>query len=265
MLPGFRFLFSTVVLAGAVLMFGLGAAALLRAAHEEFASLAVMACRSAAAPRPIAEAAPPTLGLLRVRRQDRTGCRTESHRGCHQRCAGRPRNARPLPPESPRRRSRKIAEGRRFGRDIGPSVVEASLPRSPRTTHRPRAASRCAPETTTASAPMRCGEPPASRAAARTVASLPTPTKVTAAAQRGRRLSPRRAGGCEEQPPPPPCRRRARAAPARSLEQQSRRPPIPSRSSSAARSPLSRPGRDRRTIGQAPFRPRAVVERAVDS
>ena len=39
MLPGFRFLFATVVLAVSVLVFGLGAAALLRAAHEEFASL----------------------------------------------------------------------------------------------------------------------------------------------------------------------------------------------------------------------------------
>jgi hypothetical protein len=39
MLPGFRFLFAAIVLATSVLVFGLGAAALLRAAHEEIASI----------------------------------------------------------------------------------------------------------------------------------------------------------------------------------------------------------------------------------
>lgn len=38
MLPGFRFLFAAIVLSMSVLVFGLGAAALLRAAHEQFAS-----------------------------------------------------------------------------------------------------------------------------------------------------------------------------------------------------------------------------------
>jgi hypothetical protein len=38
MLPGFRFLFAAVALSMSVLVFGLGAGALLRAAHEEFAS-----------------------------------------------------------------------------------------------------------------------------------------------------------------------------------------------------------------------------------
>jgi hypothetical protein len=38
MLPGFRFLFAATVFSMSVLVFGLGAAALLRAAHEEFAS-----------------------------------------------------------------------------------------------------------------------------------------------------------------------------------------------------------------------------------
>jgi hypothetical protein len=39
MLPGFRFLFAAVVLSTSMLIFGLGAAALLRAAHEEFVSI----------------------------------------------------------------------------------------------------------------------------------------------------------------------------------------------------------------------------------
>ena len=38
MLPGFRFLLAAIVLSISVLVFGLGAAALLRAAHEEFAN-----------------------------------------------------------------------------------------------------------------------------------------------------------------------------------------------------------------------------------
>jgi hypothetical protein len=38
MLPGFRFLFTAIILSMSILTFGLGAAALLRAAHEEFAS-----------------------------------------------------------------------------------------------------------------------------------------------------------------------------------------------------------------------------------
>src|ERR1700749_3080560 len=38
MLPGFRFLFGALVLSLSILVFGFGAAALLRTAHEEFAS-----------------------------------------------------------------------------------------------------------------------------------------------------------------------------------------------------------------------------------
>ena len=38
MLPGFRFLFAAIVLTFSILVFGLGAAALLRAAHEAFAA-----------------------------------------------------------------------------------------------------------------------------------------------------------------------------------------------------------------------------------
>ena len=39
MLPGFRFLLAAILLSMSLLIFGLGAAALLRAAHEEFASI----------------------------------------------------------------------------------------------------------------------------------------------------------------------------------------------------------------------------------
>jgi hypothetical protein len=66
MLPGFRFLFAAIALSMSILIFGLGAAALLRAAHEEFASLP--SWRAApetmfAAPN---DAASPVLATLRV-------------------------------------------------------------------------------------------------------------------------------------------------------------------------------------------------------
>jgi hypothetical protein len=65
MLPGFRFLFAAIVLSMSVLIFGLGAAALLRAAHEEFASIP-----SRRPPPEIMFAqqsgASPTLAILRV-------------------------------------------------------------------------------------------------------------------------------------------------------------------------------------------------------
>ena len=66
MLPGFRFLFTAIVLSMSILVFGLGAAALLRAAHEEFANLP----SRRAPPEPmfarLNDDPPPTLALLRV-------------------------------------------------------------------------------------------------------------------------------------------------------------------------------------------------------
>jgi hypothetical protein len=66
MLPGFRFLFAAIVLSVSILIFGLGAAAFLRAAHEEFASTPTWR----AAPETVfaqpAEATRPVLALLRV-------------------------------------------------------------------------------------------------------------------------------------------------------------------------------------------------------
>ena len=66
MLPGFRFLLAAVLLSISILIFGLGAAALLRAAHEEFAANPTWR----GAPEPVfaqqGEATKPTLALLRV-------------------------------------------------------------------------------------------------------------------------------------------------------------------------------------------------------
>ena len=72
MLPGFRFLFTAIVLSMSILMFGLGAAALLRAAHEEFANLPVAtgAARAGVCPperRPAADTGP---AARRSRRSD---------------------------------------------------------------------------------------------------------------------------------------------------------------------------------------------------
>src|SRR3569833_3087665 len=66
MLHGYRFLFSAIILSMSVLIFGLGAAALLRSAHEEFANLPSR--RSTPAPMfaRLTDDQPPTLALLRV-------------------------------------------------------------------------------------------------------------------------------------------------------------------------------------------------------
>src|SRR5215475_5100179 len=66
MLPGIRFLLAAILLSMSILIFGLGAAALLRAAHEEVASVPTRRVM----PEPVfaqqVESAPPTLALLRV-------------------------------------------------------------------------------------------------------------------------------------------------------------------------------------------------------
>jgi hypothetical protein len=67
MLPGFRFLFAAIVLSMSILVFGLGAAALLRAAHEEFASNPSWRATPDAMLAQQAEATrPPVLAMLRV-------------------------------------------------------------------------------------------------------------------------------------------------------------------------------------------------------
>ena len=65
MLPGFRIVFAAVVLSFSVLIFGLGAAALLRSAHEEF--VGIPSWRAAQQPlMPSVDAGRPSLALLRV-------------------------------------------------------------------------------------------------------------------------------------------------------------------------------------------------------
>jgi hypothetical protein len=69
MLPGLRFLFAAIVLSISVLVFGLGAAALLRAAHEEFVSVPSLRPPPETIfvqPNPNNEAAKPVLAMLRV-------------------------------------------------------------------------------------------------------------------------------------------------------------------------------------------------------
>jgi hypothetical protein len=66
MLPGFRFLFAATVFSMSVLVFGLGAAALLRAAHEEFASTPSWHAPPETVFAQPAEATRPVLALLRV-------------------------------------------------------------------------------------------------------------------------------------------------------------------------------------------------------
>lgn len=65
MLPGFRFLSVAIVLAVSMLIFGLGAAALLRATHEEFASLPLKQMPEISFGSP-EESQQPTLAVLQV-------------------------------------------------------------------------------------------------------------------------------------------------------------------------------------------------------
>jgi hypothetical protein len=66
MLPGFRFLFTAIVLTMSVLVFGLGAAALLRAAHEQFASNPSWHAAPEANFAQQTELSTPVLSMLRV-------------------------------------------------------------------------------------------------------------------------------------------------------------------------------------------------------
>jgi hypothetical protein len=66
MLPGFRFLFAAVLLSMSILVFGLGAAALLRTAHEEFASNPSWRVAPETAFAQQSESTGPVLAMLRV-------------------------------------------------------------------------------------------------------------------------------------------------------------------------------------------------------
>jgi hypothetical protein len=66
MLPGFRFLFAAIVLSMSILVFGLGAAALLRAAHEEFASTPPWHATPETIFAQQSEATKPVLAMLRL-------------------------------------------------------------------------------------------------------------------------------------------------------------------------------------------------------
>jgi hypothetical protein len=66
MLPGLRFLFAAIILSMSILVFGLGAAALLRAAHEEFASNPSWHATPETMFTQQAEATRPVLAMLRI-------------------------------------------------------------------------------------------------------------------------------------------------------------------------------------------------------
>jgi len=70
MLPGIRFIFVTVILSASVLIFGLGAAALLRVSYEEFATLPSWRVAQPQFPPAPAEITPPTLAMLRIETPD---------------------------------------------------------------------------------------------------------------------------------------------------------------------------------------------------
>jgi hypothetical protein len=86
MLPGFRFLFGAIVLCFSIMVFGLGAAALFRAAHEEFASRpswrAAPGTMLAQQNEPFAQrsdSSQTVLALLEVEPDDKTAASETSH------------------------------------------------------------------------------------------------------------------------------------------------------------------------------------------
>ena len=66
MLPGFRFLFAAIALSMSILVFGLGAAALLHAAHEQFASDTSLRTAPETTFAQPSEPTKPVLAVLRV-------------------------------------------------------------------------------------------------------------------------------------------------------------------------------------------------------
>jgi hypothetical protein len=68
MLPGFRFLFAAIVLSASILVFGLGAAALLRASHEQYVSNP--AWRNGPQEKVFAQAAEPAMPVLATLRAE---------------------------------------------------------------------------------------------------------------------------------------------------------------------------------------------------
>jgi len=66
MLPSFRFLFAAILFSMSILVFGLGAAALLRTAHEEFANNPFWHAAPETTFAQQSEATRPVLALLRV-------------------------------------------------------------------------------------------------------------------------------------------------------------------------------------------------------
>lgn len=72
MLPGFRFLFAAIIVSMSILVFGLGAAALLRTAHEQFASTPAWRAAPEANFAQQADTTRPVLAMLRVEPEPRS-------------------------------------------------------------------------------------------------------------------------------------------------------------------------------------------------
>lgn len=202
MLPGFRFLFATVVLAGAVLIFGLGAAALLRVAHEEFASLP--SWHAAPPPLPARIAEPPTLALIRVEMPKDAPDTTAIAKDAtpvilyDEQSAG-PENTAVAPEVTakPDEIADPPAASNTSVETPAPSIVEASpQPVAPEATAPVEGPSQtatvapapqvAAPEATSAPSVDTANPQPVADPQSATVASLPAPAKATAAAQPGK-------------------------------------------------------------------------------
>jgi len=183
MLPGFRFLFAAIVLSMSILVFGLGAAALLRAAHEQFASNTSLRTAPETTFAQPSEATRPVLAVLRVE----PPAPAERPDAVDPPAAVVPADtaatSAPAEPESivsatpePERTAALTAQG---------SLPSASLP-APAKAEAPAGASPTAaevPATTTAAAPTANEAPPAPADAVVTDTPAATEAKVAATAQ----------------------------------------------------------------------------------
>ena len=194
MLPGFRFLFAAIVLSMSILVFGLGAAALLRAAHEQFASNPSWRAAPETMFAQPSEATRPVLAMLRV--EPAAAGQKPNAVDPRGRGAGRARHRprrRPNQPRSPRRRPRpeqtaalKRAEAGQLRRRrprspklCGPESPAPSEAAAPAQTDAPAAADTPRPQPPAPTTPQR-QRPRLNRAGRQPpAADLPPPAKST--------------------------------------------------------------------------------------
>ena len=264
MLPGFRFLFAAIVLSTSVLVFGLGAAALLRAAHEEFASNPSWR----AAPEPVfaqANDPPPTLAMVRLE-----PVAAENAPDVANATAAVEQVAEATTPAEPEMPAAVEPEDSAAVKMPEPEPVETAEAEAPAEETAPAPAEAPAPLETTVTAEEAKPVMPRKRRPRRLKPRRPSPSKPLLSPHRKPAL--RQPGSQRSAAPPSRLRNRRRQNPPTRSPTRPRQEAGQARScakrasaSATARSRRTlrcsairssgRTGRDRRPVGQAPFGP----------